>query len=150
MLGSLLLLDVGLRLARAVPRADVPRRLASLLVPATFVVVAMSPQQRISSPNLDFATFVEVAIGMLYFAGVSNATSTLRPSPPCGALGLARHPARSGADRPSSRASVAAIGGASAGFSRAPCDWASFRRASRAGCGGWIARHAVCPAILDR
>jgi hypothetical protein len=70
LLGALLLLDVGLRLAhRPVPGAAVfTRRLAALLVPATFVVAVMSPQQRISSPNLDFATFVEVAIGMLYFA----------------------------------------------------------------------------------
>jgi len=70
MLGSLLLLDVGLRLARhPVPGGPLfSRRLAALLVPATFVVAAMSPQQRISSPNLDFATFVEVAVGMLYFA----------------------------------------------------------------------------------
>ncbi len=70
LLGSLLLLDVGLRLARRpVPGAPLfSRRLAVLLVPATFVVAALSPQQRISSPNLDFATFVEVAVGMLYFA----------------------------------------------------------------------------------
>jgi hypothetical protein len=70
LLGALLLLDVGLRLARR-PAAEAPvfsRRLAALLGPATFVVAAMSPLQRISSPNLDFATFVEVAIGMLYFA----------------------------------------------------------------------------------
>ncbi len=43
-------------------------RLALLLIPAAVVLVVWRPTQRISSPSLDFAAFVLVAVGMLYLA----------------------------------------------------------------------------------
>jgi hypothetical protein len=66
---SLLVLDAGLRLAR--PGSGAPsfsRRLAVLVVPVVIAVVMGSPQGLLSSPNLDVAAFVEVCIGMVYFA----------------------------------------------------------------------------------
>ena len=43
-------------------------RMALLLVPATIVVVGIRPTHRLSSPNLDLAAFVLVAVGALYLA----------------------------------------------------------------------------------
>ena len=48
--------------------ASFTNRLALLLVPALAIVVVWRPDQRIASPNLDFAAFVLVAVGMLYLA----------------------------------------------------------------------------------
>ena len=42
--------------------------LALLLIPTTVIVAALRPTQRISSPNLDFAAFVLVVVGILYLA----------------------------------------------------------------------------------
>lgn len=69
LLVSLLLLEVGLRLARSAAAApSFSRRLAVLLVPATVVVTSLAPQQRLSSPNLDLGVFVAAVVGMLYLA----------------------------------------------------------------------------------
>jgi hypothetical protein len=43
-------------------------RMALLLAPALVAVVVWRPDQRIASPNLDFAAFVLVVVGMLYLA----------------------------------------------------------------------------------
>ena len=42
--------------------------LALLLIPIVVIVAALRPTQRISSPNLDFAAFVLVVVGILYLA----------------------------------------------------------------------------------
>ncbi len=42
--------------------------LALLLIPIVVLVAALRPTQRISSPNLDFAAFVLVLVGILYLA----------------------------------------------------------------------------------
>jgi hypothetical protein len=48
--------------------ASFTNRMALLLVPALVIVVVWRPDQRIASPNLDFAAFVLVAVGLLYLA----------------------------------------------------------------------------------
>jgi hypothetical protein len=70
-LASLVLFDLGARLAFR-PISTWLRSFSStfglLLVPVVVVVAATSPTHRISSPNLDFATFLLVVIGTLYLA----------------------------------------------------------------------------------
>jgi hypothetical protein len=69
LLVSLLLLDVGLRLARpGYAEPSFSRRLAVLLVPAVVVIASLAPQQRLSSPNLDLGVAVAAVVGMLYLA----------------------------------------------------------------------------------
>ncbi len=71
LLASMLFLDVGLRFVRrpAFPSAATfTSRAALLLAGATIVVVGIRPTHRLASPNLDFAAFVLVAVGMLYLA----------------------------------------------------------------------------------
>jgi hypothetical protein len=69
LLVSLLLLDVGLRLARpGNAEPSFSRRLAVLLVPAVVVIASLAPQQRLSSPNLDLGVVVAAVVGMLYLA----------------------------------------------------------------------------------
>lgn len=68
LLVSLLLLEVAARLAVPGRGPSFTRRLAALLVPATAVVVGVTISYRLSSPNLDLACFVLVAVGMLYLA----------------------------------------------------------------------------------
>ena len=66
---SLLLLDVGLRLAPARhAEPSFSRRLAVLLVPAAIVLASLAPLQRLSSPNLDLGVVVAAVVGMLYLA----------------------------------------------------------------------------------
>jgi hypothetical protein len=66
LLASLLLLDVGLHVLRRGEGPSFSRRLAVLLVPALLALIAVGPSGRLSSPNLDLATFVVVAVGLLY------------------------------------------------------------------------------------
>jgi hypothetical protein len=51
------------------PSPGFTRRMAMLLVPVTVIAIgATTPHYRLSSPNLDLAAFVLVAVGMLYLA----------------------------------------------------------------------------------
>lgn len=71
LLVSLLFADVASRfvLRRAAPRpSSFTRRMALLLVPASITVAGVGPVYRLSSPNLDLAAFVLVAVGALYLA----------------------------------------------------------------------------------
>jgi hypothetical protein len=71
LLAMLLCIDLASRFAfrpLAGGLASFTNRLALLLVPALVIVVVWRPDQRIASPNLDFAAFVLVAVGMLYLA----------------------------------------------------------------------------------
>jgi hypothetical protein len=68
LLASLLLLDVGQRVLRRGEGPSFTRRLAVLLVPALLALIAVGPSGRLASPNLDLATFVVVAVGLLYLA----------------------------------------------------------------------------------
>jgi hypothetical protein len=68
---SLLLVDLFARLAvRPVSEwfLSFTGTLAVLLVPAVLTAAAIRPTHRISSPDLDFATFVLVIVGALYLA----------------------------------------------------------------------------------
>jgi hypothetical protein len=71
LLVSLLFVEVASRfvLRPATPPVGAfTRRLALLLVPAAVAVVGAGSGYRLSSPNLDLATFVLVAVGALYLA----------------------------------------------------------------------------------
>jgi len=71
LLAAMLCADLGGRFAFVPWRgalASFTNRLALLLLPALAIVVVWRPDQRIASPNLDFAAFVLVAVGMLYLA----------------------------------------------------------------------------------
>jgi hypothetical protein len=71
LLVSMLFADVASRFAfrREAPRpASFTRRMALLLVPASIAVAGASTGYRLSSPNLDLAAFVLVAVGALYLA----------------------------------------------------------------------------------
>jgi hypothetical protein len=68
LLVSMLFLDVAARFARAPGLSSFRNRMALLLVPATVALIGASPGYRVSSPNLDLATFVLVAVGALYAA----------------------------------------------------------------------------------
>ena len=65
LLVALLLADITWRLA-AGTTPPFTRRVMLLLLPATFVVVALDPGERLSSPSLDAPAFVLVAAGTLY------------------------------------------------------------------------------------
>lgn len=70
-LAALLLIDLGSRfsLRATAPRPpSYARTMALLLLPATVISAGIQITHRISSPNLDFSTFVLVAVGMLYLA----------------------------------------------------------------------------------
>ena len=69
LLAALLFVELGIRLARPAGAGVFTRRLAVLLALATVVCIGIRPTHRITSPNLDFAAFVLVAVGMLYLAG---------------------------------------------------------------------------------
>ncbi len=70
LLVSMLLIDGASRFTW--PRSSLPlsftQRMALLLVPATIVVVGVGSAYRLSSPNLDLAAYVLVAVGALYLA----------------------------------------------------------------------------------
>jgi hypothetical protein len=72
LLAAMLFVEVGRRVAgnweARATGFTFTTRLALLLVPATIVVIGMAPSSRLSSPNLDFAAFVLVMVGMLYLA----------------------------------------------------------------------------------
>jgi hypothetical protein len=70
LLASMLLVEIASRLRRPGDDASVfTRRVALLLVPATIVALGTKlPAYRLSSPNLDFAAYVLVVVGMLYLA----------------------------------------------------------------------------------
>ena len=71
LLAAMLIFDVGSRFAIR-PLAPRPwsfaRNVALLLLPATVIAAGVQITHRISSPNLDFSTFVLVVVGMLYLA----------------------------------------------------------------------------------
>ena len=71
LLVTMLFLELASRLA--VQRllhwpASFTTRLAMLLVPATVIAVGVRPTHRVSSPNLDLAAFVLIAVGTLYLS----------------------------------------------------------------------------------
>ncbi len=71
LLASLLIFDLVRRFAfrpASTWFSSFTSTLALLLIPTTVIVAALRPTQRISSPNLDFAAFVLVVIGILYLA----------------------------------------------------------------------------------
>ena len=71
LLAALLVVDLCARLAtrpRATWLSSFTGTLGLLLLPTTIIVAALRPTHRISSPNLDFAAFVLVVVGMLYLA----------------------------------------------------------------------------------
>ena len=71
LLAALLIVDLCARLATRPPAAwlsSFTGTLGLLLLPTTIIVAALRPTHRISSPNLDFAAFVLVVVGMLYLA----------------------------------------------------------------------------------
>src|SRR3954471_768691 len=71
LLGAMLCVELASRFVLRSSRAGLSlftSRMALLLVPALAIVVVWRPDQRIASPNLDFAAFVLVAAGMLYLA----------------------------------------------------------------------------------
>jgi hypothetical protein len=71
LLASLLLVEVASRYVlrrAALPPGSFTRRLALLLVPAAVAVVGVGSAYRLSSPNLDLAAFVLLAVGALYLA----------------------------------------------------------------------------------
>ena len=70
-LASLLIFDLVRRLAfrpASTWFSSFTSTLGLLLISTTLIVAALRPTQRISSPNLDFAAFVLVVIGILYLA----------------------------------------------------------------------------------
>ena len=71
LLASLLIVDLLSRVAFRPPStwfSSFTSTLALLLIPTVVIVAALRPTQRISSPNLDFAAFVLVVVGILYLA----------------------------------------------------------------------------------
>lgn len=71
LLVSMLVVDIASRFVNpAVPQtlASFTRRMALLLIPATILTVGVGTNYRLSSPNIDLATFVLVAAGGLYLA----------------------------------------------------------------------------------
>jgi len=73
LLVSMLIVDIASRFSQRGAQQDRPsftRRVALLLVPATIVsgILGVSAEYRLSSPNLDLASFVLVAVGFLYLA----------------------------------------------------------------------------------
>ena len=82
----MLLADLGSRFVfrpAALWSASFTNRMALLLAPAVLLAAANRPTHRISSPNLDFAAFVLVCVGMLYLAeAVESASSPPRSSRP--------------------------------------------------------------------
>jgi hypothetical protein len=71
LLVAMLFVDLASRLPlrRAMPwTPSFTGRMALLLVPATVAVAGIRPTHRLSSPNLDLAAFVLVAVGALYLA----------------------------------------------------------------------------------
>lgn len=71
LLVSMLAVDIASRFVTAAnPRtpASFTHRMALLLVPATILTVGIGTSYRLSSPNIDLATFVLVAAGGLYLA----------------------------------------------------------------------------------
>jgi hypothetical protein len=69
LLVALLLVELCSRIGRPPGwQTSFTARMAMLLVPATVVVVGIRPTHRLSSPNLDLATYVLVVVGALYLA----------------------------------------------------------------------------------
>jgi heme/copper-type cytochrome/quinol oxidase subunit 3 len=71
LLAALLLFDLAARFVsrrRSGALAPFSRNMALLLAPATVIVAGFQVTHRVSSPNLDFSTFVVVAAGVLYLA----------------------------------------------------------------------------------
>jgi hypothetical protein len=79
---ALLFVDVGRRFLPSVEQGISPftRRVALLLFLATLVVVEISPSVWLSSLNLDLATFVFVAVGLLYLAESIEDSPALVPA----------------------------------------------------------------------
>ena len=79
-LAALLFVEVGRRFMPGIGRQELQftRRVALLLFLATIVVIEISPF-RLSSLDLDFATFVFVAIGLLYLAECIEGSPALAP-----------------------------------------------------------------------
>jgi hypothetical protein len=91
-LAALLLVDLGSRfLLRPLaprPRSST-RTMALLLLPATVISAGIQITHRISSPNLDFSTFVLVAVGMLYLAEYTEDGTAAAALAAAGALAAA-------------------------------------------------------------
>ncbi len=71
LLAAMLAADLGSRFVfrpAAGWSASFANRMALLVAPAVLLAAANRPTHRISSPNLDFAAFVLVCVGMLYLA----------------------------------------------------------------------------------
>ena len=69
LLAAMLLVDIAWRFVRRVPGARMPSfttRVALLFLPVLLVAIVGGKGSRINNPDLDFAAFVLVAIGMLY------------------------------------------------------------------------------------
>ena len=88
LLAALLFADVGSRFifTSTYHRPSFTRRFALLLLLATVVIVAITPWVRVSSANLDFATFVFVAVAMLYLA--QSVEESVSPTPAMTSLAL--------------------------------------------------------------
>lgn len=83
LLASLVLLDLAVRLASSSPGTwlrSFTSTFGLLLVPAVLVMAADRPTHRISSPNLDFATFLLVLIGALYLVEAIEGGFSLPPA----------------------------------------------------------------------
>jgi hypothetical protein len=88
LLAALLFVDVGSRFifTSSSYQPSFTRRFALLLFLATVVIVAIDPGVRVGSANLDFATFVFVAVGMLYLA--QSVEESFSPTPAMTSLAL--------------------------------------------------------------
>ena len=83
LLAALVLFDLAVRLATRPASAwlhSFASTFALLLVPAVFVMAAIRPTQRISSPNLDYAAFLLVLLGALYLAECIEGGFSLPPA----------------------------------------------------------------------
>jgi hypothetical protein len=92
LLAALLFAEVAARLGRARLREGLSfaQRLALLLVPATVVTIGVGSEYRLTSPNLDLAAFLLVAVGTLYLADCLTSEAPAAASLAClSAFGLA-------------------------------------------------------------
>jgi hypothetical protein len=83
LLALLVLFDLGTRLAFRPPATwlrSFTSTFALLLVAAVLVMAAARPTHRISSPNLDFATFLLVLVGTLYLVDCLEGGFSLPPA----------------------------------------------------------------------
>ncbi len=82
LLVALLFVEVGRRFVPSVEQRvpEFTRRVALLLFLATIVVIEISPSVLLSSLNLDLATFVFVAVGLLYLAECIEDSPALAPA----------------------------------------------------------------------